>query len=82
MAKKEKGFEEQVAMLQKIVHQLENEELPLEKGVALYKEGIALVRNCRKKLDQARHEIEILAEGSWESFEVQQGEKNGESDSG
>ncbi|MFP4071733.1 MAG: exodeoxyribonuclease VII small subunit [Desulfovibrionales bacterium] len=76
MAKKEPNFETQLAKLQEIVQKLEEGELPLEKSVNLYKEGVALARSCRKKLEEARHEVEILSQGDWEPF--QEGDSEGE----
>jgi exodeoxyribonuclease VII small subunit len=66
--KKKTDFESQLARLQQIVQSLESSELPLEKGVDLYKEGMALVHSCRQKMEQARHEVEILSQGKWEPF--------------
>lgn len=62
MAKKKEGsFEENMQRLQKIVQELERVDLPLERNVALYKEGRALVASCREMLDKARHEISLSA---------------------
>jgi exodeoxyribonuclease VII small subunit len=66
--KKKTDFESQLARLQQIVQSLESSELPLEKGIDLYKEGMILVHGCRQKLEQARHEVEILSKGKWEPF--------------
>jgi exodeoxyribonuclease VII small subunit len=66
--KKKTDFESQLARLQQIVQSLESSELPLEKGIDLYKEGMILVHGCRQKLEQARHEVEILSKGKWVPF--------------
>ncbi|WP_034642422.1 exodeoxyribonuclease VII small subunit [Desulfovibrio inopinatus] len=52
------NFEKQLAKLKAIVEQLESGELPLEKGVTLYKQGVSLAASCRQRLDVARLEIE------------------------
>ena len=58
MAKKQSpGFEEQLERLQVIVAELEGMDLPLEKNVALYKEGRRLAKSCKALLEQARHEV-------------------------
>lgn len=63
MAKKSApGFEEQMERLQEIVQELERADLPLERNVALYKEGKALARSCRDMLERARHEILVSDE--------------------
>jgi exodeoxyribonuclease VII small subunit len=66
--KKKTDFESQLERLQQIVQRLESGELPLEQGIELYKEGMGLVRSARQKLEQARHEVEILSRGKWEPF--------------
>lgn len=65
MAKKTKewSFEERMQRLQAIVGSLESGERPLEKSVALYKEGLAHTRACREQLAKARHEIEVCSGG-------------------
>lgn len=72
MAKKQTpGFEEQMQRLQEIVQELERGELPLERNVALYKEGRTLARSCGELLERARHEILICdAEGGETSFDA------------
>lgn len=63
MAKKQNtSFEEQMLRLQTIVQELERADLPLEKNVALYKEGRSLVRSCKEMLEKARHEIRLCDE--------------------
>ena len=53
-------FEARFARLQEVVRTLESGALPLDQGVALFKEGMALSSACREQLDKARHEITIL----------------------
>lgn len=53
-------FEECLARLEKIVNELEKGELPLEKALALFEEGVQLSNSCRKELDDAEGKIEIL----------------------
>lgn len=48
--------------LQDIVRELENADLSLERNVALYKEGMALVRSCKELLERARHEVLLVNE--------------------
>lgn len=72
MAKKHSpGFEEQMQRLQDIVQELERGDLPLERNVALYKEGRALARSCGELLEKARHEILLCdAEGAETPFDA------------
>jgi exodeoxyribonuclease VII small subunit len=59
-------FEKQLKRLQKIVAMLESGDVPLEKGVALYKEGLELAAGCRKRLEEARVEIGGLGQAGLE----------------
>ncbi len=47
-------YEAAMARLQEVVAALEAGDLPLERGVALYKEGLGLSRACRERLRTAR----------------------------
>lgn len=60
----ERSFEDSMKRLEEIVARLENPELSLEEGMALYKEGMQCSRICRDKLESARHELEIWQNGS------------------
>lgn len=69
--KKEPGFDARLAELQRIVAKLENEDLPLEEGVALFKEGVALAKSCRKQLESARNEVMLSSKGLLEPFDME-----------
>ena len=53
-------FEECLERLEKIVQELEKGEVPLEKSLKLFEEGIELSSACRKELEQAEGKVEIL----------------------
>ena len=53
-------FEEALKKLEGIVGELESGDLPLEKSLARYEEGVGLIRHCQKKLAEAKKKIEIL----------------------
>ena len=53
-------FEECLERLEKIVNELEKGELPLERAVSLFEEGVQLSNSCRKELETAEGKIEIL----------------------
>lgn len=76
-SKNTQTFEVRMARLQEIVTALEDGALPLEKGVALYKEGMELSRACRLQLEKARNDIRIYTEGALRPF---QPEEDGEGD--
>lgn len=50
-------FEENMDQLGKIVSELEKCNIPLEKAVELYGEGVKLSAVCRKQLDEAHIKI-------------------------
>jgi len=55
-----KSFEASLESLEKIVQQLENGDLPLEKSLELFEDGIRLSRQCQERLNQAERRIETL----------------------
>ena len=57
---KPESFEKNLERLDGIVHQLEDAELPLEKALLLYEEGMKLSDTCQKQLEEAEGKVEIL----------------------
>ncbi len=55
-----KGFEASLTALEKIVRELERGDLPLEKSLELFEQGVRLSRECQERLDQAERRIEVL----------------------
>jgi exodeoxyribonuclease VII small subunit len=53
-------FEECLQRLEKVVHELEKGEVPLERSLTLFEEGMQLSSSCRKELDEAEGKVEIL----------------------
>ena len=53
-------FEDCLQRLEKIVQELEKGEVPLEKSLTLFEEGMQLSATCRKELEQAEGKVEIL----------------------
>ncbi|NHZ47214.1 exodeoxyribonuclease VII small subunit [Desulfovibrio sp. XJ01] len=62
-------YEAAMARLQEVVAALEAGDLPLERSVALYKEGLGLSRACRDRLRTARNEIRLFTESGLTEFE-------------
>ena len=50
-------FEENMKKLSTVVAELEKGEIPLEKAVELYGEGVKLSAVCKKQLDEAKIRI-------------------------
>jgi exodeoxyribonuclease VII small subunit len=55
-----KTFEASLEALEQIVHELESGDLPLEKSLELFEDGIRLSRQCQERLSQAERRIEVL----------------------
>ena len=74
--KKELSFEEAMESLEKIVEQLEEGDVPLEKAISIYKEGMDLSRLCHTKLKTVEDQLtQILREdGELEGFAVEEDE--------
>ena len=53
-------FEASLEALEQIVRQLESGDLPLEKSLELFEQGIRLSRECQDRLNQAERRIEVL----------------------
>ena len=54
------SFEKNLERLDAIVRQLEDAELPLERALQLYEEGMKLSEVCHKQLEEAEGRVEIL----------------------
>ncbi|HEU5238817.1 MAG TPA: exodeoxyribonuclease VII small subunit [Pyrinomonadaceae bacterium] len=57
---KPKSFESSLEQLELIVRELEQGELPLERSLELFEQGVKLSRECQERLNQAERRIEIL----------------------
>jgi exodeoxyribonuclease VII small subunit len=67
MELKVKDFETALKSLEGIVSQLEAGDIPLERALELFEEGVRLSRFCNSKLEEAERKVEVLikdAEGN------------------
>jgi exodeoxyribonuclease VII small subunit len=55
-----RSFESSLEELERIVRELEQGELPLERSLELFEQGVKLSRECQDRLNQAERRIEIL----------------------
>jgi exodeoxyribonuclease VII small subunit len=53
-------FEDCIHRLEGIVRELEQGEVPLERSLTLFEEGMQLSASCRKELEEAEGKVEIL----------------------
>jgi len=65
MAKK--TFEQSLSILEKIVDELESGDLPLEKALKKFDEGMALSRQCSRMLDETEKKVTQLVGETMES---------------
>ena len=56
-------FEAALARLEEIVKQMESGSAPLDKSLALFEEGVSLVKFCTGELDAAEQKVKILMKG-------------------
>lgn len=70
-------LEKSLASLETIVEELESGDLPLEKAMQKFEEGVKLTRSCQSALRDAEQKVEILlksagGEESLEDFDVEE----------
>ena len=63
MAGKKLNFEQALSRLDEIVRHLEKGDLPLSESLALYEEGIGLIKQCSIMLDEAEQKVVKLKKG-------------------
>ena len=54
------SFEDALKRLEETVKALESGTVPLEESLKLFEEGVALVKLCNGKLDEAEQKVKIL----------------------
>ena len=68
------NLEKSLADLENLVEELESGDLPLEKAMEKFEEGIKLTRGCQTALKEAEQKVEILLKSAGgedlEDFEV------------
>ena len=68
------NLEKSLADLEDLVEELESGDLPLEKAMKMFEEGIKLTRGCQTALKEAEQKVEILLKSAGgenlEEFEI------------
>jgi exodeoxyribonuclease VII small subunit len=77
---KEIKFEEAMKKLEEIVQKLEDGNLPLEKSLELFEEGMKLSVFCSKRLEEAQTKIEVLTKTAEGKIELKPMKKEEETD--
>jgi len=74
-AKKTVNLEKSLTDLEDLVEELESGDLPLEKAMKKFEDGIKLTRACQTALKEAEQKVEILLKSAGgdqlEDFEVE-----------
>ena len=72
MGTKKINLEKSIADLETLVDELESGDLPLEKAMKKFEEGIKLTRQCQAALKEAEQKVEVLVQsaGGEESLEL------------
>ena len=60
MPNEQNDFESKVEAAKKIMERLMDPDIPLEESVKLYKEGMALLKEAGKILEEAKLEVETI----------------------
>jgi len=75
-AKKTVNLEKSLTDLEDLVEELESGDLPLEKAMKKFEDGIKLTRACQTALKEAEQKVEILLKSAGgdqlEDFEVEE----------
>ena len=58
------SYEQALARLEQIIRAMENDKIPLAESLALYEEGVVVVRRLSAELDDAERKIKILQQNA------------------
>ncbi|MCD5323512.1 MULTISPECIES: exodeoxyribonuclease VII small subunit [Pontibacillus] len=72
----ELSFEEAMKQLEQIVEKLEEGDVPLEKAITYYQDGMKLSKVCNDKLNNVEKQMQQIMndQGEFESFSVEEEE--------
>lgn len=64
MGTKTINLEKSIDDLEKLVEELESGDLPLEKAMKKFEDGIKLTRRCQAALQEAEQKVEVLVQSA------------------
>lgn len=73
-----KSFESNLKKLEALTRKLESEDISLDEAIALFEEGVKLVKLLQGKLNEAERKVEILIKETEEKFHLEDFEEPGE----
>ncbi|CAM2764031.1 exodeoxyribonuclease VII small subunit [Fructilactobacillus fructivorans] len=82
MADKKPTFEENMSKLEEIVNQLEQGDVPLEKALSEFKDGVELSNEMQKTLSNAQKTLTKMMDDSDNEVPFDRDQQNGDSDDG
>ncbi|RFA37155.1 exodeoxyribonuclease VII small subunit [Virgibacillus dokdonensis] len=76
MTEEELSFEEAMQQLEEVVEKLETGDVPLEKAISYYQDGMKLSKLCTDKLNQVEEKMTTIMneQGELEGFPIQEEE--------
>ncbi|WP_281163399.1 exodeoxyribonuclease VII small subunit [Marinococcus halotolerans] len=66
LAEQEQSFEQAMEKLEQIVERLEEGEVPLEKAITMYQEGMTLSNTCHEKLQKVEKQMDEIVDENGE----------------
>ncbi len=60
MSEKKQTYEEALIKLEKIIEEIESNEITLDESLKKYQTGIGLIKFCQEKLSEVEQKIKIL----------------------
>ncbi len=64
------SYEEDLTRIERIVEELERDDLELERALALFEEGVERLRSASRALERAEGRVRLLVERSDGGFEL------------
>ncbi len=71
MSENQTSFEVSLKKLEQVVSELEKGELSLEQQLKSFENGVALSRECMKRLEEMEKKVELLVQGAEGKLETQ-----------
>ena len=71
MTETKQSFEEALETLEEPIAKLESDEVSLDESLAMFEEGMALIKVCSGKLDRAEKQFRQLVKKDGSSFELE-----------
>lgn len=71
------SFSKDMERLQAIIEEVESDDVTMEQSLALFEEGVGLIKKCRDYLTEAKRKITLLTEGEEQPWEPGDGMTEG-----